>query len=370
MAANSPTTTLSEEDSSAPTDTSDGVSLFTVFPTAYTPNSMFPGYPAESDESDIYGAGEDDEDMSSTDGGVQIGLNSAHAHHLNAEMDMVDAEVMGPYNLAAIATSSAFQTDIDQLDNVSTLMVTDGPVSHWVGDYPGDGLPQSLHAQDPMSEVSLQLQHIQDGQEQGELEISSIQHGSSLSQSTDSISSLQNHTVPEDGQEVYHYLYQLASNAAQLDGVPAASHGSFSVNNLDHSILTDYLGADWDPNEDAEDDEDETQANSLHVQDQLNLTLRDFLYTWGVCVTRNPCAKKRKRGPNLVYLDKLNGDKPNEVLRSNLLGDHCDFQGIDWTKLDVSRKDARNMRIRTYKNYTNTKLPSQHVSETRSIYYV
>jgi hypothetical protein len=213
-----------------------------------------------------------------------------------------------------------------------------------------------------MPEASQQLQHTQDGQEQGELGVSLMQNGSNLNQSTDSLSSVQNPAASEDGQEVYPYVYELALNAAQLGSVPAASHGSVGVNNLDHDILADYLGPDWDPDEEAEDDEDETQANSLHVQGQLNLTLRDFLYTWGVCVTRNPSTKKRKRGPNLVYVDKLNGDKPNEVLRSDLLGDHCDFQGIDWTKLDVSRKDARNMRMRTYENYTNTKLPTRHVS--------
>jgi hypothetical protein len=54
-------------------------------------------------------------------------------------------------------------------------------------------------------------------------------------------------------------------------------------------------------------------------------------------------------------------EKPTQVVQSDLRGDRCDFQGIDWTKLEVKRLEARKLRNFHYKNYTNMRPPPHHV---------
>jgi hypothetical protein len=153
--------------------------------------------------------------------------------------------------------------------------------------------------------------------------------------------------------------------------VSATAGSSFGVNITGQAAsFPQFLSdVDWGGDDDLDVDDNNvgiSQANVHQVEEHNNLNLRDFLYTWGVYVNQSRATtKKRKRGPNLAYLDRLGGDKPTEVRRSDLRGDHCDFQGIDWRKLEVSRTDARRMRMRAYTNYMNLIAPRWHV---RSIF--
>lgn len=101
---------------------------------------------------------------------------------------------------------------------------------------------------------------------------------------------------------------------------------------------------------------DVPQANSIQVEDtQNNLPLADFLYSWSVNIRTD--SKKANRGPRLESVRDFRVKKPTEVRIADLRGDKCDIQGINWKKLDVKRRDARLMRIATYKNYQNLSSP-------------
>jgi hypothetical protein len=50
--------------------------------------------------------------------------------------------------------------------------------------------------------------------------------------------------------------------------------------------------------------------------------------------------------------------RPKMLTRDHLNGDRCDFQGINWTKMGVSKETAHRIRQKTYFNYTNI-LPRQ-----------
>lgn len=81
-------------------------------------------------------------------------------------------------------------------------------------------------------------------------------------------------------------------------------------------------------------------------------------------MARDPDTKKRLKGPSLTELYKqrvLDTVKP--IKRSQLHGELCDVQRINWKDLGVSRSEARRMRRRTYKNYMNLRfVPQWHVS--------
>lgn len=102
-------------------------------------------------------------------------------------------------------------------------------------------------------------------------------------------------------------------------------------------------------------------TNEPEGEDQNNLSLGDFLYSWAVVGTER-LTRKRKRGPNLSYVQELRSEKLKEIKRSNLRGQNCDIQGLDWKRLEVSRSDARLMRAQTYRSYVNLTPPPSHVS--------
>lgn len=106
------------------------------------------------------------------------------------------------------------------------------------------------------------------------------------------------------------------------------------------------------------------------VEDQYNLSLGDFLYSWSVVSLQRSGStnyKKRKRGPNLGNVEELRRNKPTDIHRSDLCGERCDIQGLNWKKLEVSRTDGRKIRQRTYKSYVNMRPPPYHVSQQSRI---
>ncbi|KAK4230932.1 WD40-repeat-containing domain protein [Podospora fimiseda] len=61
----------------------------------------------------------------------------------------------------------------------------------------------------------------------------------------------------------------------------------------------------------------------------------------------------RGRSPLPEKVSKLGESELKRIGYDDLKGDGCDFQGIDWEDLGVSRKEARERRLLTYSNYTN-----------------
>jgi hypothetical protein len=109
-------------------------------------------------------------------------------------------------------------------------------------------------------------------------------------------------------------------------------------------------------------------GNSGHTlagaqEEQNNLSLSEFLYGW--CTFAFQSTRKKRR-PNLPNYQQFIREKPNsEVRRDDLRGDRCDFQGINWRKLEVTRLEARQLRAELYKNYMNLEPPCWHASALR-----
>ncbi len=342
-------------------------------------SSMFAAYTEEAHELASYHATDEDEDAEMSDGGVQIDVSSAHIQQLNNEMDMVDAEVMGPYNVAVIAANTAFHIGLLQDDDTSVdsteynLGEDTAESSYGIADDDEDDdegfVPQAALISDPMSAVSQQLQSLQDGQEDDEFPTSAMLHGSDQHHSINPFSSLSPISELLDDQGGLPALHDVPSavhhsGAPAPGSLPAVNIAGQGIGLVQVSSDVDW-GVHWDS--DGEGDEEAvTHANTLQVDDAHALDLRNFLYAWVHWSTNQKSSSRKKRKkesiPNIAFLDLLSEELPVETRRSDLHGDVCDFQGLDWTRIEVERKEARRMRLRTYKNYTNLKTPVWHVS--------
>ncbi|KAH6648487.1 quinon protein alcohol dehydrogenase-like superfamily [Truncatella angustata] len=81
-----------------------------------------------------------------------------------------------------------------------------------------------------------------------------------------------------------------------------------------------------------------------------NFSLVDFLRSWA----RSGPSRDGHPAPPLEAPRTLIADKnTHRINYEQLKGDQCDFQGVSWSKLGVSRSKARDRRRATYKNYVN-----------------
>lgn len=85
-----------------------------------------------------------------------------------------------------------------------------------------------------------------------------------------------------------------------------------------------------------------------------NYNLADFLRVWA---WQNGAwqgiARERGRYPWLDRITPQISKNVSQVDYEDLEGDAFDVQGIDWDDLGVTRGEARERRLLTYKNYTN-----------------
>ncbi|KAG5922764.1 hypothetical protein E4U42_005347 [Claviceps africana] len=82
-----------------------------------------------------------------------------------------------------------------------------------------------------------------------------------------------------------------------------------------------------------------------------NLGLVDFLHHWAQ--QGRHAHTHRSRPPHLHQVVKQAHTVVSEVNYSDLNGDCCDFQALNWTAMDTTRNAARIRRFLTYKNYVN-----------------
>jgi hypothetical protein len=64
-------------------------------------------------------------------------------------------------------------------------------------------------------------------------------------------------------------------------------------------------------------------------------------------------SRPRINAPSILKINHLAEAKARRVEYDHLLGDKCDFQGIDWEDLGVTRREARERRLNMYKNFVN-----------------
>ena len=307
---------------------------------------------------------DEDEDTDMSEEGAALTMTLSHAEQLNAELDMLDAEVMGSDNLAGLLMDNQYYYqdayDEDIMENEEDIMENEmGPDLS-----PVPNIPVA------MSAVSQQLQHIQDGQGHADLTIAQeTQHAPAHDNSTSP--PLLFHGYGED------FIISLAdissvqqpvvtlgsSNAPHLWGTggwtPSPATDVILPSSQDQSFTSHVLSSDV-----IEVDGDQvTEADLDPVDDQFNLSLSEFLSNWAYSSLRED-SKKRPRGPDLHAVGRQREVKhTGPMTRNDLHGDRCDIQRINWAELGVSRLEARQMRRQTYKNYTNLRFQLQwHVS--------
>jgi len=85
-----------------------------------------------------------------------------------------------------------------------------------------------------------------------------------------------------------------------------------------------------------------------------NPGLVPFLRKWahpGLSLSND--TRPRFRSPWLPTVNELENLRVKRVDYDDLMGDQCDVQGIDWTQLGVTRREARERRLNTYTNFVN-----------------
>ncbi|KAL2756756.1 hypothetical protein ACRALDRAFT_2102022 [Sodiomyces alcalophilus JCM 7366] len=83
-----------------------------------------------------------------------------------------------------------------------------------------------------------------------------------------------------------------------------------------------------------------------------NPGLAPFLRFWAATAARLR-AVGRMKAPWLPRVNEQLSKRCIRVQLPQLRGDEHDFQGLDWASMGISRLDARERRLLTYKNYTN-----------------
>jgi len=326
---------------------------------------------------DPYNMSDEDQDMS--DGGAELTMTLSHAEQLNAELDLLDAEVMGHDNLVGLFLETHYPSMAgnhfqysDSFSSAGNYSDESPDQSEEVGDAHMQGTTDATSLPTSLSAVSLQLQHIQDGQEHDEsAELADELHGAAfINNSTPSIllpffssptaSNLShgNAAPPTDFVSLGDINLSQASagppNAPLLEGTEGWAHLLQST--TPHPLLLNIPNLSW---------ENDSDTDSNEVDDQSNLGLGEFLYNWGVSTSLAEESRKRPRGPALPALYRQRSEKLLPLHVSDLYGDRCDLQRINWKELGVSRLEARQMRRSTYRNYTNLGFSHQwHVSRS------
>jgi hypothetical protein len=325
---------------------------------------------------DLHYMSDEDQDMS--DGGAELTMTLSHAEQLNAELDLLDAEVMGHDNLVGLLLENHYPSIAENHFQYSDSFSSPGHYSdespdqsEEVGDAYMQGTTDAASLPTSLSAVSLQLQHLQDGQEHDEsAELVDELHGAAfINNSTPSIllpffsspaASNLNHGNAPPSDFVSLGDITLSNSPAEPPNVPLLAGTDGWAHPFQsptpHSLLLNLPTFPWDNDSDADPNE---------VDDQSNLGLGEFLYNWGVSTSLAEESRKRPRGPALPALYKQRSEKLLPVHISDLHGDRCDLQRINWKELGVSRLEARQMRRSTYRNYTNLGFSHQwHVSRS------
>jgi hypothetical protein len=335
------------------------------------------------DRSDTYDLTDEDQDMS--EGGAVLTMTWSHAEELNAELDMLDAEVLGPDNLAGLFQDIEFPPSImDALYSDSSPHLEESPdiSDEMMEDEYSPGAPDASNLPATMSEVSQQLQQIEDGQEHTEFQVApDDQHAAFINNSTapffllfSSTDSVSPEETPQgqfvslaDISAVNIILAATASqNAPHLWGTEGSTPSSVfdavvpQTLQLEAHVPVGNIG--W---------EISTDADTSEMEDQFNLSLGDFLENWNIQLTHDEEIKKRSKYPSMSAVHKQRyHENLTSIERRDLQGEKCDIQGIDWDELGVSRLEARTMRRQTYNNYTNLRFPHQrHVSRPPLFFY-
>lgn len=103
-----------------------------------------------------------------------------------------------------------------------------------------------------------------------------------------------------------------------------------------------------------------TTTAGLPMNNELsptNADLKRFLMNWQASTRVNVRGTQTPRGPVPTVVPSSTGTQHlfhtevDDITTSDLNGDHCDYQGIKWAAMGVTRREARTFRQRRYLNY-------------------
>ncbi|KAI9650513.1 hypothetical protein NHQ30_000529 [Ciborinia camelliae] len=329
---------------------------------------------------------ESDQDMS--DGGVPLTMTHSYAEELNAEMDTLDTEIMGQENPVGLHHGYHFQSSITPfypgfLDQLAVPSEPGGSSYQSQGNIP---IPEPINTTDlpaVMSEVSQQLQHIQDGQEHGDFELATGEHHDMFLNHNQSTSPLDSFNLLDDLLTTASVPAPTLVEPGDLEMGHNSSSNSVqptvSISDAQHFHSSDVAWddqesvADHDVDHDVDHDADhdvDLDADQLEVDNQFNMNFGDFLNDWARSLARRGLNQTRTKGPSQTAINShCLARNLQPVRRCDLQGEKCDIQRIDWKDLGVTRLEARQRRRITYRNYTNLVYPNRpqlHISTLTS----
>ncbi|KFY94650.1 hypothetical protein V498_03792 [Pseudogymnoascus sp. VKM F-4517 (FW-2822)] len=316
----------------------------------------------------------DDEGGVLSDGGVQLDISQAHTESVDLDTEMASPEAEGNFDLYSTQESHiSLGNDDNETTNGTVGDEADIPQPSWSQEG-GPGV--AYHIANLINEISGLTQQIQDTQD----EHPELQH---IQQEIEDLQQLQTLQATQGGQE--HGEQPTAphgmafdpgsmptismvldagatSSYMELDGQASgqsSTHVSHTAAPVNTSIQSS-IGGIFDFMDDVDiNPANAPPANDVPLEDPVhnNLTLSEFLFRWSLTIRSE--SRKANRGPRIERLrDEIGTSMPTEVRRKDLRGEKCDIQGINWKKLEVKRRDARRMRVATYKNYHNLPHPS------------
>ena len=330
------------------------------------------------DDKGPYEADISDENMSDG-GGAALTLTLSHAEQLNAELDILDAELMGSENLAELLYHPTMDQSFNYYESIPGQHMNQESDSYdedimeeEVGPGPIPVPPPVNISPVALSAVSQQLQHIQDGQGQEHANLTAAADALHGGFQDNSISPILFHpflsmNFGHAGEFEHMGFVSLADITSQQQpvnlGLPNTpqllGNTSILVSAQGHSTVSHF------PSDMPELEDDQiTDADDDAVDDQFNLSFAEFLYNWAHSSSREEDVKRRPQGPKIHAVESQRDvTNAGPMTRSQLNGEKCDIQRINWAELGVLRLEARQMRRQTYKNYTNLRIPPQwHVS--------
>ncbi|KAF5878646.1 putative wd domain-containing protein [Botrytis fragariae] len=318
---------------------------------------------------------ESDQDMS--DGGAPLTTIPSHAEELTTDMDPGDSEntynndPAGLHNDSQsqfLANPSYLQSFLEEINVPSEL----GGSLYPFGAYISLPLPEAINTTDlpaVMSEVSQQLQHIQDGQEHGDFESTPDEHHDmfiNYNQSTPPASFVQNcHVQDPLNQELDGSLtwYDPSAGGALFTLATSPQEDREYVDQVVDHVAPYETGLDI--NYDAH-NLFETDADQALVDSQFNMNFGDFLNDWATSFARR--GTNNSKPSQAAITAHILAENFEPMRRCDLQGEECDIQRIDWTDLGVTRLEARQRRRATYKNYTNLVYPNRPQLNPRQLH--
>ncbi|KAM0310756.1 hypothetical protein ACHAO8_007811 [Botrytis cinerea] len=349
------------------TPTSNSSMIFNDSSEGYTPG----GRPFSEDMME-----ESDQDMS--DGGAPLTTIPSHAEEPTIDMDTGDSENIYHNNSVGLHHDSQYQFSANLFYTQSSSNELGVPSELEGSSFPHGAyiplpLPEAINTTDlpaVMSEVSQQLQHIQDGQEHGDFESAPDEHHDMFinhNQSTSPPASFVEHFHAQDPSASIHddlaMWHVLLAGGALFSLAGSLEEDQESVDQgVDHVAPSEI---DLHINYDAHNLVD-TDADLAQVDSQNNMNFGVFLGDWATSFARR--GTNNSKPSQAAITAHILAENFEPMRRCDLQGEECDIQRIDWKDLGVTRLEARQRRRATYKNYTNLVYPNRPQLNPRQLH--